>query len=66
MLLDGNGDISFEEFVAVMSRKVQVSYTADEVKDAFKVFEFGRPGFVKCKSLYEAMTIFGDRLSGTA
>lgn len=36
---DGDGEIQFEEFVAVMSRKVQATYTAKEVKNAFKVFE---------------------------
>ncbi|CAN0299933.1 unnamed protein product, partial [Scytosiphon promiscuus] len=34
---DNNGEIDFEEFVAVMSRKVNASYTADQVKSAFKV-----------------------------
>ncbi len=45
---NNDGEIQFEEFVAVMSRKVQATYTADEVKAAFKVFESGAPsGFVK-------------------
>ncbi len=34
---DNNGEIDFEEFVAVMSRKVNANYTADQVKSAFKV-----------------------------
>ena len=33
---DGNGDIDFEEFVLVMSRKVNATYTADQVKQSFK------------------------------
>ncbi len=49
---NNNNEIEFEEFVAVMSRKVQATYTADEVKAAFKVFEAGaQPGFVNvCSS----------------
>jgi hypothetical protein len=48
---NNDGEIQFEEFVAVMSRKVQATYTADEVKAAFKVFESGAPaGFVKVTS----------------
>ena len=34
--VDGDGDIDFEEFVAVMSRKVNATYTADQVKASFK------------------------------
>jgi hypothetical protein len=35
--VDNNGEIDFEEFVAVMSRKVNATYTPVEVKSAFKV-----------------------------
>ncbi len=34
---DSNGEIDFEEFVAVMSRKVNATYTPVDVKSAFKV-----------------------------
>jgi Ca2+-binding EF-hand superfamily protein len=36
---DSNGEIDFDEFVAVMSRKVNATYTSDQVKSAFKAFE---------------------------
>lgn len=36
---DNNGEIDFDEFVAVMSRKVNATYTADDVKQSFKLFE---------------------------
>ncbi|KAG2805467.1 hypothetical protein PC112_g18262 [Phytophthora cactorum] len=36
---DKNGEIDFEEFVAVMSRKVNATYTSEQVKTAFKAFE---------------------------
>ncbi len=57
---DGNGDIDFEEFVAVMSRKVNANYTADQVKTAFRVFEIpGLPGMVKAESLVKALITYG-------
>jgi Ca2+-binding EF-hand superfamily protein len=60
---DGNGEIDFDEFVHVMSRKVQPTYTPDEVKAAFKVFETpnaGLPaGFVKTQALEKALTTYG-------
>jgi len=34
---DGNGEIDFDEFVTVMSRKAQPSYTPEQVKAAFRV-----------------------------
>ncbi len=57
---DGNGDIDFEEFVSVMSRKVNASYTADQVKSAFKVFEGNCPkGYVKAESLVKSLCTYG-------
>lgn len=40
---DGSGEIDFDEFVAVMSKKVDVPYSSDQVKQAFKTFENGAP-----------------------
>ena len=49
---DGNGEIDFDEFVTVMSRKVNTSYTPAQVKAAFKVFEKEAPsGFVTMAAL---------------
>lgn len=57
---DGNGDIDFEEFVAVMSRKVNATYTSDQVKSAFKVFEGSAPsGYVKADTLIRAICTYG-------
>ena len=65
---DGNGEIDFDEFVQVMSRKVQPTYTPDEVKSAFKVFETANsnlpPGHVKTEAIERALTTYGtDKLS---
>ena len=62
---DGNGDIDFEEFVAVMSRKVSATYSADQVKSAFRVFESNTPkGYVRAETLIRALTTYGaEKLS---
>ena len=62
---DGNGEIDFDEFVTVMSRKVSTSYTPDQVKAAFKVFERdGPPGYVSMAQLEQALTTYGtEKLS---
>ncbi len=60
-----NGEIEFEEFVAVMSKKVQATYSAAEVKSAFRVFAGTAPqGHVRLSELERALTVYGaDRLS---
>tara|TARA_B110001452_G_scaffold251742_1_gene241053 strand:- start:1221 stop:1745 length:525 start_codon:yes stop_codon:yes gene_type:complete len=58
---DGNGEIDFDEFVTVMSRKVNTSYTPAQVKSAFKVFERDCPnGFVSMAALEQALTTYGS------
>lgn len=56
---DGSGDIDFNEFVAVMSRKVQADYTTEQLRAAFKVFE-SEAGYVKTASLLHALTTYGE------
>ena len=57
---DSNGEIDFEEFVAVMSRKVNATYTSDQVKNAFKIFESGTPGgHIKVDTLIKSLTTYG-------
>ena len=62
---DNNGEIDFEEFVAVMSRKVNANYTSKEVKNAFKAFETqGSSGYVTIDSLRKALMSYGtEKLS---
>lgn len=62
---NNDGEIQFDEFVAVMSRKVQATYTSEEVKNAFKVFEGTAPaGMIKIADLERALTVYGaDRLT---
>ena len=58
---DSNGEIDFEEFVAVMSRKVNATYSSDQVKNAFKVFEGAAPGgYIKVDALIRALTTYGS------
>ena len=54
---DNNGEIDFDEFVAVMSRKVNANYTPSQVKNAFKIFEStaSPPGYIKVEELKAAL-----------
>lgn len=46
--------------MAVMSRKVNATYTSDQVKGAFKVFEnVAQPGCIKADTLVKALLTYG-------
>ena len=48
-----------------MSRKVNATYTSDQVKGAFKVFEAtSNPGYIKADALIKALCTYGtEKLS---
>ncbi|CEP02697.1 hypothetical protein PBRA_002664 [Plasmodiophora brassicae] len=57
---NSDGRVEFAEFVAVMSRKLSDYYTADQVKNAFKVFSHSqRPGCIRRSDLISALTSYG-------
>ncbi|KAF4671481.1 Calcium binding protein [Perkinsus chesapeaki] len=63
---NGNGEIDFEEFVQVMSRKTSADHSPDEVKSAFKLFAAPEApdGTISLKDLEDALTNYGrDRLT---
>jgi len=60
---DGDGTIDFNEFCSVMSHRVSQTYTPEEVKHAFKVFQGEAPlGYVNVKYLEKALNTYsGDK-----
>mmetsp|Transcript_10399 Transcript_10399/g.16969 ORF Transcript_10399/g.16969 Transcript_10399/m.16969 type:complete len:115 (+) Transcript_10399:348-692(+) len=53
---DSNGEVDFEEFVAVMSRKVNAKYTSEQVQNAFRVFEDKKsPGVIMPRALEQLL-----------
>lgn len=57
---DSNGEIDFDEFVAVMGRKVSANFTSTQVKASFKLFEDGaEDGKISVDSLISALTNYG-------
>eukprot|EP00163_Fabomonas_tropica_P026458 TRINITY_DN486_c0_g1_i10.p1 TRINITY_DN486_c0_g1~~TRINITY_DN486_c0_g1_i10.p1 ORF type:complete len:113 (-),score=30.58 TRINITY_DN486_c0_g1_i10:122-460(-) len=60
---DGNGEIDFDEFLAVMSRSTSTTYTAEDVRKAFKTFEHNTPpGFVAVDDLKRALRDYGTEV----
>merc|ERR1712128_292427 len=57
------GDISFNEFVWLMTRDFKDSDIEDEIREAFKVFDKEGNGFISTPDLMEIMQSVGDVLS---
>ena len=60
---DGNGTIDFAEFLIMMARKMKDTDSADEIKEAFKVFDKDGNGFISAAELRHVMTNLGEKLS---
>ena len=49
---DGNGEIDFDEFLAMMSKKLQESDLEEDIREAFRVFD------INCTGLYFLYKVF--------
>ena len=47
--LPGNGEIDFEEFIQMMAKKMRESDSAEEIREAFKVFDKDGDGYLNAK-----------------
>ncbi|ORY02522.1 calmodulin [Basidiobolus meristosporus CBS 931.73] len=60
---DGNGQIDFNEFLNLMSRKLKETDSEAEIKEAFKVFDKDGNGFISASELHHVMNNLGEKLS---
>lgn len=57
--LDGNGEIDFDEFCGVMTRKIQVDYPPDDIAKSFKAFAKNAPdGLIRVTDLRHALKTY--------
>ncbi|EXB26550.1 Calmodulin-like protein 11 [Morus notabilis] len=59
---DGNGTIDFDEFLNIMARKMKEN-VAEELKEAFKVFDRNQDGYISANELRQVMINLGERLT---
>merc|ERR1711910_263167 len=61
--IDGNGTIEFEEFLSMMKKKAgEVDEEAD-LREAFKIFDRDKDGYISMKELKKVASMLGTMLS---
>ena len=61
---DGNGCISFNEFVYLMTKNVhEDGDIEEEIREAFRVFDREGHGFITVPDLCQVLTTLGDKLT---
>ncbi len=61
---DGNGCISFNEFVYLMTKNVhEDGDIEEEIREAFRVFDREGNGFITVPDLFQVLTTLGDKLT---
>uniref|UniRef100_A0A8W8HYU8 EF-hand domain-containing protein n=1 Tax=Magallana gigas TaxID=29159 RepID=A0A8W8HYU8_MAGGI len=58
---DGNGEIDFNEFLQMMSKKMKETDTEDEIREAFRVFDDSGTGSISSNQLFLILTTMGDK-----
>ena len=53
----GNGEIDFEEFIQMMAKKMRESDSAEEIREAFKVFDKDGDGYLNAKELKQVRAV---------
>ncbi|WAR25817.1 CALM-like protein [Mya arenaria] len=60
---DGNGEVDFDEFVKLISRKLQKVDMEEEIVDAFRVFDSDGNGSISKPELRDAIATLGTKVN---
>ncbi|XP_068146530.1 calmodulin-beta [Drosophila tropicalis] len=60
---DGNGSIEFEEFSAMILRKLRATNNEDELREAFRIYDRDNNGFIQPGELKYILTALGVKIT---
>lgn len=61
--IDGNGEVDFNEFVLLMSKRVKATEQEDTLSDAFKIFDHSGNGELVADDLFQVLTKLGENIN---
>jgi len=61
--LNGDGTIDFQEFVEMMKKKSSETDQMESLKEAFKIFDKNKNGYIEAKELKSVTTTLGSMLT---
>merc|ERR1712200_206664 len=61
--LDGNGTIEFPEFLELMKEKYGVDDTESDLREAFKIFDRDKDGYVDISEIKQVSALLGANMS---
>merc|ERR1712241_29634 len=60
--IDGNGEIDFDEFLAMMAKKLKETDLEEDIREAFRVFDNKSSGTISTQELRHIMSNLGEKL----
>ena len=60
--IDGNGEVDFNEFCLLMSKRIKSTEQEDTLSDAFKIFDHSGSGELVADDLYSVLTKLGENI----
>lgn len=61
--LNGNGTLDFEEFVEMMKKKTSEDDAKDDLREAFRIFDKDKSGFIDGKEIVLVTSTLGQALT---
>merc|ERR1711936_995988 len=61
--IDGNGTIEFDEFLSMMKKKASEVDEEADLREAFKIFDRDKDGYISMKELKKVASMLGTMLT---